>query len=277
VLTSITPSNIHVGDTGQVAVRLNNVPAQSYSSIEFTCTYDPALLDVSNISVGDLFGPDAVSGIFGPENGSFILAVAGSQGRKISGSGTVFIFNAKGRQAGTTIVGCKARVSEGQNVLHDIASLSSTMTIAGAVPTSPDMTGATLTGRILATKPVTVLLLNPDHSVAATVITNQDGTFHLIVKGGTFTITASAEGFLSAQGSITLASGDIVSKPDVSLIAGDIDGNGVIDRMDLLTVGMNYNRATPTAADLNNDGVINVLDLGIVAENHGKSGAQLWP
>jgi len=250
VFTSITPSNIQVGDTSQAVIRLNNVPAQSYTSLEFTCTYDPALLEVSNISVGDLFGPDAVSGIFGPENGSFILAVAGSQGRKVSGSGTVFIFNAKGLQAGTTNIECKARVSEGQNVLHDIGSLSSTMTIAGAVPTSTELTDATITGRVLATKPVTILLHNPDNSVAATGITNQDGTFNLIVKGGTFTITASAEGFLSAQGSITVAGGGSLSNPVVSLTAGDMDGNGVIDQMDLLTVGMNYNSVTPTAADL---------------------------
>jgi hypothetical protein len=61
------------------------------------------------------------------------------------------------------------------------------------------------------------------------------------------------------------------------LIAGDIDNNGVIDQMDVLTIGMNYNNATPAAADLNNDGVISVLDLEILAENYGKSGALLWP
>lgn len=43
--------------------------------------------------------------------------------------------------------------------------------------------------------------------------------------------------------------------------------------MDALTIRMNYNQMTPSAADLNNDGVINVLDLGILAENYGRSGA----
>ena len=276
--TSIAPSNIQVGETRQLTVSLNNVPAQRYTSTEFTCTYDPALMEISSISVGDLFGPDAVSGVFGPQNGSFILAVAGSHGRKVSGSGIAFTFNAKGLQAGETNVECKARVSEGLNTLQNIGSLPSTITIAGITPTAKAMPAlASVTGQVLASKSVTIRLYNPDNSIAASSTANPDGTFNLTVPGGSYTIAASAEGFLSAQGSVTPANGGIVSKPVVSLIAGDIDNNGVIDPMDALTIRMNYNSATPAAADLNNDGVINVLDLGILAGNYGKSGALLWP
>ena len=62
----------------------------------------------------------------------------------------------------------------------------------------------------------------------------------------------------------------------VSLPAGDIDGNSVIDQFDALTIGMNYSASTPTAADLNNDGVINVLDLELLAANYRLSGALVW-
>jgi len=275
VVTSISPSNIRVGDTSQLSVQLNDIPAQTYTSTEFTCTYDPALVDVSNISVGELFGPDAASGIFGPQTGSFILAVAGSNGRKVTGSGTAFTFNAKGLQAGTANIECKARVSEGQNVLHEIGYLSSSMTIAGAVPTA-EMWTASVTGQVLAGKPVTIRLYNPDNSIAATGTANPDGSFTLTAPGGAYTVTASAEGYLSAQASVTLVNGSVTAKQTVSLIAGDIDGNGVVDQLDALTIRMNYNSATPTAADLNNDGVIDVLDLGILAENYGRSGAQPW-
>jgi hypothetical protein len=278
VFTSITPLTIQVGNTGQLTVRLNNIPAQGYTSGEFTCTYDPALVEVSNISVGNLFGPDPVSGISGPQNGSFILAVAGSNGRKASGSGNAFSFNAKGLQAGKTNIDCRARVSEGLNVLQSIGSQSSTVTIAGAAPGPMAMpASASITGQVLASKPVTIRLYNPDNSIAAAGTANPAGAFNLSVPGGMYTILASAEGFLGAQGSVTSVNGSSVSKPVVSLIAGDIDSNGVIDQMDALTIGMNYNNATPAAADLNNDGVISVLDLGILAENYGKSGALLWP
>jgi hypothetical protein len=59
-------------------------------------------------------------------------------------------------------------------------------------------------------------------------------------------------------------------------LAGDIDGNNVIDQFDALTIGMNYNASTPTAADLNNDGVINVLDLELLAGNYRKTGPLSW-
>ena len=64
--------------------------------------------------------------------------------------------------------------------------------------------------------------------------------------------------------------------PTISLLAGDIDNNNVIDQFDAMTIGMSYNSANPTAADLNNDGVINVLDLELLAGNYRETGPVLW-
>ena len=64
--------------------------------------------------------------------------------------------------------------------------------------------------------------------------------------------------------------------PVISLPAGDIDDNNVINQFDVLTLGMSYNTSTPPAADLNNDGIINVLDLELLAKNYLKSGALIW-
>ena len=151
------------------------------------------------------------------------------------------------------------------------------MTITGMNPTATDVPSASVTGQVLASKPVTIHLFNSDNSVAATTTANPDGTFKLTAAQGTYTITASAEGFLNAQGSVTLVNGSVISPSVVGLIAGDLDGNGVIDPMDALTIGINYNGTMPASADLNNDGVINVLDLGILAGNYRTSGTQVWP
>ena len=64
--------------------------------------------------------------------------------------------------------------------------------------------------------------------------------------------------------------------PTISLPAGDIDNNNVIDQFDAMTLGMSYNTATPEAADLNNDGVINVLDLELLARNYRATGPVAW-
>ena len=74
-----------------------------------------------------------------------------------------------------------------------------------------------------------------------------------------------------------MTAGESSTKTAVNLLAGDIDGNGVIDQYDALTIGMSYNSSTPDVADLNNDGIINILDLQLLAQNFRKSGALDWP
>lgn len=89
-------------------------------------------------------------------------------------------------------------------------------------------------------------------------------------------MVATSSGHLSAQGSVTLVGGSTSTKPTITLLAGDIDGNNVINQFDAMTIGMNYNTATPSAADLNNDSVINVLDLELLADNYRATGPLAW-
>jgi Dockerin type I domain len=112
--------------------------------------------------------------------------------------------------------------------------------------------------------------------LVTSVTANPDGTFSLTAPAGTYSIAATASGFLSAKGSATIVGGSNSTKPEITLLAGDLDGNNVIDQFDALTIGMNYNGTTPAAADLNNDGVINVLDLELLAANYRKTGPTVW-
>ena len=451
ISTSAEPSNIGVGGNALVTVRLNNVPVEGYTSAEITCPYDASLLEVSNISVASLFGADPAIAINGPQNGSFIVAIAGSHGDKATISGTAFTFNAKGLQAGQTPLECTARVSSGNNQLVAIDHIGMLLTVGGVAPsptftptiavtpsptpsftptpTSPagdwltftnqtygflfkyppegtlvgggndtftridlpfmpgtnlrekylemivvenanpcqsplalqsivetsetivlngitflKQTGGdagagnirqwvaystiknnacvsldfilhslnpgnfptplpvfdyaaetavfeqiaityewlasapdgTLAGKVIASKPVTIDLFDVDEVPVGTVSTNPDGTFTLTAPAGTYKAVASANGFLSAQASVPLTSGATTTLTSINLPAGDIDGNGVIDQFDALSIGMNYNAAQPSVADLNNDGIINVLDLEALAGNYRKTGPIVW-
>ena len=133
-----------------------------------------------------------------------------------------------------------------------------------------------LNGQVLAGKPVTVGLYDASNTLVTSVTANLNGTFSLNAPAGTYTVRATASGFLSAEGSTTLTSGGINTMPTITLLAGDLDGNNVIDQLDALTIGMNYNTATPAAADLNNDGTINVLDLELLAQNYRETGPTVW-
>jgi murein DD-endopeptidase MepM/ murein hydrolase activator NlpD len=146
--------------------------------------------------------------------------------------------------------------------------------VASLTPTGlPD---GTVTGKVIASKPVTVSLYDASDVLVTSVTANPDGTFSLTAPAGAYTITASASGFLDAEGSATIVGGSSSTKPEITLLAGDIDGNHVIDQFDALTIGMSYNTATPSAADLNTDGVINVLDLELLASSYRESAPQEW-
>jgi hypothetical protein len=364
VVTTITPGTLNVGETAVATVSLTNVPAEGYTSAEFTCTYNPSLVSVGTPVATTLFGADPVAVLNGPQNGSFIFAIAGSNGNKATTSGAAFTFSVTGLVAGTSPIECDARVSKGDNILTDIASTGTSVTVTGTGPTatftpvvsptatsltpvgptatatsltpvvSPTATSLTpvgptatatsltpvvetatptlvvtatatlpaetatptitstpvasptftstplpngnLNGEVIASKPVTVGLYDGSNTLVTSVTANLDGTFSLSVPAGTYTLRATASGFLSAEGSVTLTSGNTVTQPTVSLLAGDIDGNGVIDQFDALTIGMSYNTATPAAADLNNDNVINVLDLELLAQNYRETGPTAW-
>lgn len=263
------PTSINVGAKSTVTVSLNNVPAEGYTAAEFTCTYNATLVKAGDFVADSVrFGADAVVAINDPQNGSFIFAIAGSNGKKATTSGAVFTFSLTGLQAGTVTVECKARVSIGGTTLADIPAASAPVIVT--VPLG------TITGKVLACKPVTITFtpaLTPPTTAAAA-----DGSFTRTVPAGTYTVVASAPGFLSAKkDGVVVAAGGTVALPNVTLLAGDVDNNAVIDQLDAQTIGMNYNAVTPAAADLNCSGKIDILDLELLARNFRKVGPILWP
>ena len=270
--TDAEPASLEVGESTLISVSLDNIPAEGYTSAEFTCTYDAAALEVSNIAFADLFGTDPATVVNGPQGGSFIAAVAGSNGQKATADGVAFTFSAKALAAGETTVNCVARVSKGDNVLTEVASNPATLTITDV----PVVVEGTLTGQVLAGKSVTVSLYDDSDALVKTVTANEDGTFSLTAPAGTYTVVATASGFLGAEGSATVNDNETTSMPLVTLLAGDIDGNDVIDQFDAMTIGMSYNGTEPAAADLNDDGTINVLDLELLAANYRLTGPIAW-
>ena len=276
-LTSVDPDSLLVGETGLVAVSLNGLPSEGVASIEFTCSYASDQISVGNVQIGEIFGDDPVSAYNNSQTGSFIYVVAASNGKALNTNGMAFTFNITGLQPGSSSVECKAKILRANYSMESIASVPDSLTIIlFSAPTATPLSAPMLTGQVIAKKPVTISLLNPDTSLAATAITNPDGSFNLIAPAGTFTVVASAEGHLNAQASVTLLEGTTTTLDPITLPAGDIDSNNVIDQYDALTVGMNYNISASLPADLSNDGLVNAVDLVMLAENYRMTGLLTW-
>ena len=286
VSTEISPASLLPGETASVTVKLNNIPVEGHKSAEFTCTYNGTLVEKSNIAITTLFGADPVTVVHDPQIGTFIVAIAGVNSNRATTSGTAFTFNAKGLQAGQSAVQCTARVSLGDNLAIDLPSVGTALTVqqSASSPTPdghdhPTPTGSptplpagSLSGQLLASKPVTVRLLDANQVEVTSLLVNQDGTFEVTPPPGDYTLLATASGFLSYQGSFTITEGNQTVFPPEPMLAGDVDGNNTIDQFDALTIGMSYGSSTPEAADLNDDAIIDFLDLELLAENYRQTG-----
>jgi len=268
---NLSQASVVVGTSSAVTVSLNNIPAGGYASAEFTCTYNATLVQVSAITETSIFGSDPATAVNDPQNGAFIFAIAGSSGNKAATAGGVFTFSATGLQVGQSAIDCQARVSTGNMVLQTIPSTPASLNITSSSPQQ-----GTFSGQVVAGKPVTVTLYDASNAVTGTTTTNADGSFSIQVSAGTYTAQAAAAGYLKGQGSVTITGGSTTTFQPLNLLAGDIDGNNVIDQFDALTIGINYNGTVPAEADLNNDGTINVLDLEIMALNYRQTGPIPW-
>src|SRR5215207_7649563 len=131
VSTESSLAILHIGETASVSVKLNNIPAEGYKSAEFTCTYNTGLVEKSDIAITDLFGADPVTAIHDPQNGTFIVAIAGANINRAMISGAAFSFSLKGLQAGQSTVQCTARVSKGDNLAIDVPSIGVDLTVLG--------------------------------------------------------------------------------------------------------------------------------------------------
>ena len=114
----------------------------------------------------------------------------------------------------------------------------------------------------------------------------QDFSFNA-VAAGTYDLVVTKDGHLSytvkgvVVGDSPLDLTAMTGKPyqTITLLCGDIDGNGFINSTDLgiILKGQNYGKSTATAgdkaADLDGNGFINSTDLGIVlqGQHYGKS------
>ncbi|GAB4493224.1 MAG: hypothetical protein Fur0016_29120 [Anaerolineales bacterium] len=298
----ITPARIAPTETALVTLGLNNIPGQGYSGVEFSCSFAEGAIEISEMSVTNLFGDDPALALNGPQKGAFIIAIAASGENRASKSGAAFTFRAKALHAGAVNLQCQARVSSDDKTLASLPFLNADLFIADFTPTPtltleptitppfpptstpglrptatvPPPTTGTVSGQIQVSKPATVAFYTTDNSLITSLTTAENGAFELELLPGVYLVKITASGFLSAQGQVNLNAGQTVELPIINLLAGDLDGNNVIDQFDALTIGMNYNANLPAEADLNADAVINLLDLRLLARNYRKAGPINW-
>lgn len=108
--------------------------------------------------------------------------------------------------------------------------------------------------------------------------TNADGSFSIEQAE---ILNFSYPGYLSAQATVKIgvileqvgieADFRTTSVGSITLLAGDVNSDNVIDILDLTYLSAHY-RTQDMLADLNADGIVNILDLALAANNYGQQG-----
>jgi hypothetical protein len=120
-----------------------------------------------------------------------------------------------------------------------------------------------------------IVLIN---ELGRTTTTAANGDFAFAdLEYGRYTLTASSPGFLSAACANVTYKGEAAPLTGVTLLAGDLTGDGVIDVADATALGLSIGGGPGAAADVNPDGEVNVLDLILLGVNFGQSaGTHPW-
>ena len=178
---------------------------------------------------------------------------------------------------------------QGELYVLDFGSQIHRLRAQGQTPQNGTISGSvTLQGRT-SSFPVGVghgivsVTLDPGGTSASTGV---DGSFALpTIPPGTFTLTASAAGYLSAQrAGVLLQEGATLVIPGVQLRAGLVNGDNVDNINDITATVASFGKtvvnrqdAQGRVVDINGDGVVNINDITAVVSNFGKTSPQSWP
>ena len=162
---------------------------------------------------------------------------------------------------GENVAGYQATVQFDGTALRYVSSAIGDYLPAGAFPLPAEASGNTVT-------------------LAAVSLTGEsagDGTLSTI----TFEVIAVKESTLTLSGVLLSDSAETASRPQVEAgliveppqLKEDVNGDGVVNILDLVRVASSFGGTGENGADVNGDGVVNILDLVLVAGAFGNAAA----
>jgi len=259
-----------------VTIRIDGV--QSLGGFEFELGYDRTVVQVVTITVGNFLSiPDRETIPLGPiidnESGRAIFGAV-SYGAGAGGSGN------DGLLATVQLIA----QSTGSTTLS-LTNVQLVSTSAIRIPSQTQSGSVTLLAGVGAIRG-TVSLQGRDQCDAIQIVrdaespVSQPCQFTLLgIPAGVHRVSLFHTSYLSTTRAIvTVVPGQTTLLPPVSLLAGDVNADGVIDIFDLVAIGIAY-ESSPVSnprADLNGDGAVNIIDLTLLGINYQKHAPTPW-
>lgn len=269
VVVKVDPASLEICDTpGAVNVVIQNV--ENLAAAQLELLYDPAVVQVVDADPGregvQVTVGSAFSGGFVAQNtvdattGRVSFAATLFGGDNIDGDATLITVDWDGQTTGNSALTLENIIlvgTGGQSL--DFTAQNGAITVASSC--SAGVSG------------VVALQGRANHggikvvsSAGAATQTAADGSF-TIAGGGA--LTFEFPGYLTAQADPAGAQAAALGK--LTLLAGDVNGDNVINILDLAYIAKQYRTADPMA-DLTSDGVVDILDLALAANNYQRRG-----
>jgi hypothetical protein len=112
--------------------------------------------------------------------------------------------------------------------------------------------------------------------IIADVLTNMDGRYEILnARAGRYQFLFEHDLYLAARlVNCDTGAGVQFNPPPITLVAGDLNSDQIINIMDLTRCAAVFGSADP-GADINADGIVNLLDLVLIGINFGRVGPTL--
>jgi hypothetical protein len=291
--TSVPPTATGVPPTpsGQASATLT-CPASVLVGAAFTCSLsvNPAGASLAGlqINLSGLNGVVAYTGaqfttLAGPSpvsltNVTNIFTWAGSNGYLLTQSGDLATLGFKALGAGTATLSGQTKAANSANAPVSVSLKSAVVTIVTTTePPKGKISGSAGLSSGINPSRASAALLNAAGQVIVSTPLEDNGAYALEAPVGTYTLRISAPGYLAAKKSVTLVAGTPLSVAKIILLAGDLNGDGSVDALDLISLGAAFEISPPlSAADLNADGRVDIFDLTLLAINWRKTGYTGW-
>jgi hypothetical protein len=269
VLFAPAGQTIFAGATTTVEVWVQNV--SNFYGAQFEARFNPTILDGLSITEGAAYTGVGAGNYFVTQKvfaGDRALFAASLMGvAPLNGSLHIATIEFRGRDAGTSPLQWIDVI-----LANDVGAPITHILRAGRI-TVTDLLNIVGYAFLQGRHDHSLIDVEVSGPIVTDVQTNVDGRYEIVgARAGLYEFLFEHDMYLPTHlRNCNTGAGTEFNPPAVTLVAGDLNRDFVIDILDLVRCASTFGTADP-GADLNADGVVDVLDLVLIGVNFGRVG-----
>jgi hypothetical protein len=273
----LNPAFGEVDITEQIAVEVWISDVTDFYGVEFELIYDPAIVDALSVVEGSAFTdwPDEYEVVQANVGGGLVefaaSLLATPKAPPLSGDLHLATITFDPVAEGVSdLLWAEIKVSDSAGDPIDFAYLDGSITVVYMGDVRGD---AYLEGRSNHVD-IAVDLVN---GTVATTMTDSWGDYGFDdVISGLYDLSFEHDMYLSAELTGCAVAGGVTNYlPAVTLLAGDLNNDEVIDILDLSFCAFHFNEVYADA-DANADGIVDIFDIVLIGKNFGQTGPTVF-